>query len=177
MCMILLHINRLAHIMLYFQQRTITMIIMLNREHQFANEYRSGICLSVSVCLLLCCTAAVAADSASEDTATTTAYIDSVNSWGTWELGIEPAAGPQPPNSHVMAVRSANIQFRPNDNATFRPKGEEVTINMPAPNQPPAPIPPPVPIQPPVPTTPVIDPVPLAPGVPPPMGGPADGLF
>ena len=80
-----------------------------------------------------------------------TAYVDSVHSWGTWALGIEPAAGPQAPQNIPMNDRSANLKFRPNDNAAYStiaiPVNTVTTV-------PPTPTPP-IPVGPPglVPTT------------------------
>jgi len=47
------------------------------------------------------------------------AYIDSVYSWGIWELGLEPASGPQAPANKALNDRSRQLQFRPNDNAAY----------------------------------------------------------
>jgi len=66
---------------------------------------------------------------------------DAVDHWGAWELGIEPSAGPQPVTGDVLNLRSPNIQFRPNDNASYRPAAIEQTENLPLPVMPPAPLP------------------------------------
>ena len=94
----------------------------------------------INICLLLVAAvfsnAAMAAEA--EDTETT-AYVDSVHSWGSWALGIEPAAGPQSPQNVPMNNRSANIHFRPNDNATY----STVAIPQNVPPTPPLPVGPP----------------------------------
>lgn len=113
---------------------------MPDTEYKAATGHSACLRTVATACLMLWCATATADNTnASPDAAS--AYIDSVNSWGTWELGIEPAAGPQTVTSQVIAVRSANVQFRPNDNAAFRPNAVEVHTNMPIPGYPPAPIP------------------------------------
>ena len=115
-------------------------------------KFTSSFGALAAVCLMLAGAAAYADTTSSDDKSAST-YVDSVNGWGTWELGIEPAAGPQTVNTQIMTVRQSNVQFRPNDNAAYIPNRQEV--NQPSPNNPPAPIPndptPPVP-------TPVIGP-------------------
>ena len=60
------------------------------------------------------------------------AFVDSVHEWGTWELGVEPAAGgPAPMSDRALNVRLANVKFRPNDNTTFSPGASPVTITTP----------------------------------------------
>ena len=67
--------------------------------------------------LLLSSTAAQA-DSKQEQTSAQ--YVDSVHSWGSWELGIEPAAGgPVALPNNAVNNRPANIHFRPNDNTVY----------------------------------------------------------
>jgi len=114
---------------------------MSHRRYKYAPGRRSGIHTVTAACMLLCCVTAAAAGNGNDSADTASTSIDNVNSWGTWELGIEPAAGPQAENRQVVPVRPANVQFRPNDNATFRPSAQEVTTNMPMPVNPPAPIP------------------------------------
>jgi len=47
-------------------------------------------------------------------------FVDSVYSWGSWDLGLEPAAGgPVIPPKTVVNVQTRNMQFRPNDNNAF----------------------------------------------------------
>ncbi len=64
-------------------------------------------------------------------------FVDSVNDWGLWELGIEPAAGgpvivPQAP----VNVKTNNLQFRPNDNSSFASE-VPVVVNNTNPTSPP----------------------------------------
>lgn len=54
-----------------------------------------------------------------EATDTDPGYVDSVYSWGIWELGLEPASGPEAPAENAMNDRSKQLKFRPNDNAAF----------------------------------------------------------
>lgn len=111
---------------------------MLSTEKKLTTGPTPGMRTVATAGLLLCCISAATADNALADEAT--AYIDSVNSWGTWELGIEPAAGPRAVSSHVMTVRSADVQFRPNDNAAYRPNAVTLNENMPISGNPPGPI-------------------------------------
>lgn len=47
-------------------------------------------------------------------------YRDSVYGWGSWELGIEPAAGgPIPAAGRPLRVQQNSMQFRPNQNSAF----------------------------------------------------------
>ena len=104
----------------------------------------------VTACLLLAMSVFNSVAYAEEAGNTTTAYVDSVHSWGTWALGIEPAAGPQAAQNMPMNDRSANLKFRPSDNAAYQ------TVAIPEPQVSTPPIPtPPAPIGPPglVPTT------------------------
>jgi hypothetical protein len=72
------------------------------------------------------------------------AYIDSVYSWGIWELGLEPASGPQASANNAMNDRSKKMLFRPNDNAAY------ITQSIPVPPistiTPPAPVTPLIPV-------------------------------
>lgn len=114
---------------------------------QNTSVYRFA-CLCMSVICLLAFTAAVYANT---DTET---YVDSVYSWGIWELGLEPASGPVPAAGNAMNDRSRSLKFRPNDNAAYTiqsiPVPQAVTIAPPPPlpvAQPP--VPPPMPVGPP----------------------------
>lgn len=123
--------------------------------------------LLLTACLGIAATVnTAAADSNPEQQA----YVDSVHSWGSWELGIEPAAGPQAPPPQTLNYQHSNIQFRPNDNASFRVQAEEVTVTNIDP-------PPPMPVVPSPAPTPVVDATPLAPTDTVPTGGPLDNLF
>ncbi|UCB55156.1 MAG: hypothetical protein JSW45_01040 [Thiotrichales bacterium] len=79
------------------------------------------------------------------------AYVDSVYSWGIWELGLEPASGPQPPGNTTMNDRSGKLQFRPNDNAAFIVQSIPVPSTIARPQRP----------QPSPPSTPTAVPVPV----------------
>lgn len=79
------------------------------------------LCLSVA-CLFALTSNAFAATDADE---AEDSYVDSVYNWGAWELGLEPASGPQPA-SRALNNRSRTLQFRPNDNAAFIPESIEV---------------------------------------------------
>lgn len=46
-------------------------------------------------------------------------FVDSVYSWGIWELGLEPESGPEPPSGNALNDRSRSLKFRPNDNAAY----------------------------------------------------------
>ena len=88
------------------------------------------VCLSVLVLFALSTSAHALTDAGEE-------YVDSVYSWGIWELGLEPASGPQAPADNTMNDRSMKLQFRPNDNAAYMTQ----SISVPPPA---APVPPPV---------------------------------
>jgi hypothetical protein len=107
----------------------------INTMHQMAVKtqnhsiYRSALVCTAAACLLMLTAAAFAA---SNDEGT---YIDSVYSWGIWELGLEPASGPQVPVDNAMNDRSRKLLFRPNDNAAYIAQSIPVTpvTNAPAP--------------------------------------------
>lgn len=62
----------------------------------------------------------VLAQAANQDTHANNTYVDSVYQWGSWELGLEPAAGgPITPPNNALNNRPANVRFRPNDNSVF----------------------------------------------------------
>ena len=102
------------------------------------------ICVTVAG-LLISMTDANSKTGSSADEA---AYVDSVYSWGSWELGLQPAPGPQTPGSGAMNDRSRQLQFRPNDNATY------MVQSVPIPSATAIP-------QPPLPSNPVSTPVPV----------------
>ena len=95
----------------------------------------------VAVASLSTLTTAAFATADTEDT-----YIDSVYSWGIWELGLEPASGPQVSANNVMNDRSRQLLFRPNDNAAYTPKSIPVQPVQPPLPSPPTTLPPPSPI-------------------------------
>ena len=118
--------------------------------------------LGASALLVSCNTFA-----ADQSTGGSVAYVDSIHSWGAWELDLEPAAGGvMPRGTQPLQPRDTRVQLRTN---SFSGLGPSVTIaERPAtPVNPVNPVPPPV-------TPPVV--TPPAPVVPP-IGGPADGLF
>jgi hypothetical protein len=60
------------------------------------------------------------AQTAKEQATAAKGYVDSVYNWGSWELGLEPAAGgPAALPERAMSNRPANVRFRPNDNSVF----------------------------------------------------------
>lgn len=93
------------------------------------------------VCMSAACLFALtaAAFATTDSTDARDAYVDSVYSWGIWELGLESASGPQLPANNAIKDRSRNLQFRPNDNAAY------MTQSVAVPNVPPV-IPPPTPV-------------------------------
>ena len=111
------------------------------------------ICTTIACLLMLAANAAASTDSTEDEDA----YVDSVYSWGIWELGLEPASGPQMPANSAIKDRSRRLQFRPNDNAAYTtlsaPVSTATTIASPppVPVAPPKPMPVPVPVAPPVP--------------------------
>jgi hypothetical protein len=114
-------------------------------QHGFYN-CRTFSYLSVFFLFALSATAFAATD----PTAKNDEYVDSVYSWGIWELGIEPAAGPRAPANRALNNRARNLQFRPNDNAAYKIDSVPVpTVTTLAPPPPPAPVVPAVPAGPP----------------------------
>jgi len=103
--------------------------------------YRLALVCTTAACLFTLTTAAFAA------TSDEGAYIDSVYSWGIWELGLEPASGPQVSANNAMNDRSRRVLFRPNDNAAYLSQSIPVppVANAPAPPVMPAPTIPSVP--------------------------------
>ncbi len=84
-----------------------------------------------------------AAQSAQGNASGDTAFVDSVYEWGSWELGLAPAAGsPVAPKNHTLKIRQRNLQFRPHDNSAFR--NEPAVMNMTETTSP-APVPPAIP--------------------------------
>lgn len=91
-----------------------------------------------------------------------TAYVDSVKSWGAWELDIEPSAsGLTPASTGALNARNSKVTVRTNSFSALAP--------IPAPPVAAAPVQPVIPAPPVVPVTP--------PPVTPPLGGPASGIF
>jgi len=81
------------------------------------------------------------ATAATDSSSKNEAYVDSVYSWGIWELGIEPAAGPQAPANTALNNRALNLQFRPNDNAAYQIKSVAVPVAGPVVPPPSLPLP------------------------------------
>jgi hypothetical protein len=98
--------------------------------------YRLAFVCTAAACLFIQTTAAYAATSGKD------AYIDSVYSWGIWELGLEPASGPQASANNAMNDRSKKLLFRPNDNAAYLSQ----SIPVPPVTPPPAPAAPLIPV-------------------------------
>lgn len=104
------------------------------------------VCASV-VCLFALTAAAFAAtDPADSDDA----YVDSVYSWGIWELDLEPASGPQASANNAMNDRSRRLQFRPNDNAAYMTQSITIPLVTTITPKPPTPLKPSLPAGPPV---------------------------
>ncbi len=85
---------------------------------QPTNTRTSGYLRTLAFGLLLATSASAQAEN--QDTQTAGTYVDSVYHWGSWELGLEPAAGgPITPPRIALSNRPANLRFRPNDNSVF----------------------------------------------------------
>ena len=125
-------------------------------KNQLGLIYRLAIICLSAVCQHAGTTAALAV---TDSTDTDSAYVDSVYSWGAWELGIEPVAGPQAPVNRAINNRSTQLQFRPNDNAAYTAKSvpipavTSISPPPPAPARTPAPARPPAPVLPAIPVT------------------------
>ena len=115
--------------------------------HQTETKIQNGLRCTpavvwVSILALLSLTSMATA--ATDPSSRNEAYVDSVYSWGIWELGIEPAAGPQAPVNTALNNRALNLKFRPNDNAAYQIKS--VAVPVAGPVAPPPPVPAPTPI-------------------------------
>ncbi len=79
--------------------------------------------------------------------------LNSVYSWGIWELGLEPVPSPQAPANKLLNDRSKNVKFRPNANAAYMirsvPLASETIVSSPQPLPPAPPVTQPVSIGPP----------------------------
>ena len=95
-------------------------------------------CISLG-CLIAAATAVHAAADTDESQK---APVDSVYSWGQWELGLEPASGVEVPADSTLSDRSRQLQFRPNDNAAYIPT--RIPLGTGTPTTPPVPAPIPV---------------------------------
>ena len=94
----------------------------------------------ISLCCLFAATSAVRA--AADPDELQKAPVDSVYSWGEWELGLEPASGVEVPADTKLDNRSRQLQFRPNDNAAYIPA--RIPLGTGNPTTPPVPAPIPV---------------------------------
>ncbi|MGB5397586.1 MAG: hypothetical protein WBN96_10590 [Gammaproteobacteria bacterium] len=57
---------------------------------------------------------------ASDNEQTLAGKADSVYNWGSWELGLEPAAGgPIALPNRALSNRPASVRFRPSDNSVY----------------------------------------------------------
>ena len=84
---------------------------------QYETAARLAVICTTIVCLLMLTATAVAS---TDSTTGEDAYVDSVYSWGIWELGLEPASGPNTSADNAIKDRSRRLQFRPNDNAAYK---------------------------------------------------------
>lgn len=111
--------------------------MMYQMAHKIPNNaiYSLAFVCAAAACLFTLTTAALAA------TDTEDVYIDSVYSWGIWELGLEPASGPQVSANNAMNDRSTQLLFRPNDNAAYIAQSTPVTPVTSAPTPPVMPAP------------------------------------
>jgi hypothetical protein len=125
---------------------------MYQTETKTQNESAFGrtlACLSVACLFAITAAANATTDSANE------VFVDSVYSWGIWELGLDPESGPQPPSGNALNDRSRSLKFRPNDNAAYMvrsiPVAPAVSVAPAAPSVPSTPLTPvtPMPIGPP----------------------------
>jgi len=72
--------------------------------------------------------------SADEATDTEVAYVDSVTSWGAWELDIEPAAGGiTPASTGALNARNSKVALRTNSIAALAPPNSPVIPTPPTP--------------------------------------------
>jgi hypothetical protein len=108
--------------------------IEINMMYQMTLKMESNAIRLTFVCAALACLFTLTAG-AFAATSTEDVYIDSVYSWGAWELGLEPASGPQLPADNAMNDRSRRVLFRPNDNAAYLSRSIPVppVTNAPAP--------------------------------------------
>lgn len=142
---------------------------MKNPQHESNIRYMFTAKLAVIIMLMTTSTISVAElkwktaeEVAAEEAAKNeVAYVDSVKSWGAWELDIEPAAGGlTPPSTGALNARNSKVTVRTNSFSALAP--------TPAPPIAAAPTPPVLPV------TPTI--TPIRPNVPIPVGGPSDGF-
>ena len=122
----------------------------------------------LSICLL----GVSASGYAATDPEGATSYVDSINEWGAWELGIEPAAGGlQQSSSQILNARDSKVTLRTNSIAALAPQRPAIPAVPAVPAIPATPTTPAVPA---VPAVPAI--TPISPSVPIPVGGPNNGF-
>ncbi len=117
------------------------------------------------VCRLIAgaCAASLLMSATSHAASSEQPYIDSIYDWGSWDIGLEPAAGgPVAVPNNAVGNRVSSVQFRPNDNSTYSP-GNRIVSNLIMPTPIPTPAGPPS-----INTN--------GPDVPPPAGGPNVGF-
>lgn len=69
-----------------------------------------------------------------DDSQTEVAYVDSVKTWGAWELDIEPAAGGlTPPETQALNARNSRVALRTNSISALAPPQAPPSINAPIP--------------------------------------------
>jgi len=98
-----------------------------------------------------------------QDTEAEVAYVDSVTTWGAWELDIEPAAGGlTPPSTGALNARDSRVALRTNSiSALAPPTASKPAAIIQSPIMPPV-----VPSMPPTPTVPVTPPAYSGPAAP-----------
>jgi hypothetical protein len=121
-----------------FKNEINTMLTIEIKTQQRSVNRLTFACISLG-CLLA---ATTAVDAAADTDESQGAPIDSVYSWGQWELGLEPASGVEVPADTKLGDRSRQLQFRPNDNAAYVPTS--IPLGTGTPTTPPAPAPIPV---------------------------------
>ncbi len=97
---------------------------------QHKTIYRPALICAAVACLFTLTTTAIAVTDTEE------VYVDSVHSWGIWELGLEPASGPQDFANSAIKDRSRKLQFRPNDNAAYMAQSIPIPPVQPPPTTP-----------------------------------------
>lgn len=144
---------------------------LLNRTaDQFTRPF-SAIPLKLSFACLLLALATPSMGAWKTEEETGPAYVDSIHSWGAWELDIEPAAGGlTPPSNQALKARDTKVTLRTNSITALAPP---ITLNAPMPpsipSTPPS-LPPVAPVTPPTIYIPTVTSV--SPTVPIPVGAP-----
>lgn len=146
---------------------------MKNPQHESNIHYMFTAKLAVIIMLMTTSTISVAElkwktaeEVAAEEAAEAeVAYVDSVKSWGAWELDIEPAAGGlTPPSTGALNARNSKVAIRTNSFSALAPTPiQPVITNAPTPTPTP-------PVAPPTPQIPTV--INISPSVPIPVGAP-----